>query len=123
MLKGSLGFPDEEAAQTHAIEPQCRRDCITILQPGAHGIDALIMGVAVIVECRGFQTEMVPLPIRPGMSLQQVTQAVTNLPFAGTDCAQPMLDVVGFSTSTPSAIADFVAGRLGEGAGAESTEE
>jgi hypothetical protein len=38
-----------------------------------------------------------------------------------------MLDVVGFSTSTPSAIADFVAGRLGDrdgpGADAGSMEE
>ncbi len=126
----------------------------------------------------GFQTQMVPLSIRRGMSLEQATRAISNLPFAGTDCAQPMLDalnhnlavdafivytdsetwagkihpvqalreyrlktgiparlvvvgmtsngftiadpedagmldVVGFSTSTPSAIADFVAGRLG----------
>jgi 60 kDa SS-A/Ro ribonucleoprotein len=127
---------------------------------------------------RGFQTIMLPLGIEAGMSLAAVTRAVSNLPFAGTDCAQPMLDalkhnlavdafivytdsetwagkihpvqalreyrnktgiparlvvvgmtsngftiadpddagmldVVGFSTSTPSAIADFVAGRLG----------
>jgi 60 kDa SS-A/Ro ribonucleoprotein len=121
---------------------------------------------------------MVSLPIRAGMRLAQVTAAVSNLPFAGTDCAQPvldahkhnlkvdafvvytdsetwagnihpvqalreyrektgipaklivvgmtsngftiadpedagMLDVVGFSTSTPSAINDFIADRLG----------
>lgn len=133
---------------------------------------------------RGFQTEMVKLPIKAGMRLAQVTAAVSNLPFAGTDCAQPvldafqhdlavdafivytdsetwagkvhpvqalreyrqktgiaaklvvvgmtsnnftiadpndagMLDVVGFSTSTPSAIADFIAGRLGVGEGEE----
>ncbi len=131
---------------------------------------------------RGFQTAMAPLPIRAGMSLAQVTAAVTDLPFGGTDCAQPMLDalkhnlavdafivytdsetwagkihpaqalreyrqktgiaaklvvvgmtsngftiadpedagmldVVGFSTSMPSAIADFVADRLGVGEG------
>ncbi len=129
---------------------------------------------------RGFQTEMVPLSVSKGMSLEQVTRAISSLPFAGTDCAQPMLDalrhklavdafivytdsetwagkihpvqapreyrkvsgiaaklvvvgmtsngfsiadpedagmldVVGFSTSTPSAIADFVADRLGTG--------
>lgn len=34
-----------------------------------------------------------------------------------------MLDVVGFSTDTPSAIADFVAGRLGEAAPRPSEEE
>jgi len=141
---------------------------------------------------RGFQTQMVPLSIQAGMSLAQAIKAVSNLPFAGTDCAQPMLDalkhnlkvdafivytdsetwagavhpsqalreyrkktgipaklvvvgmtsnrftiadpndagmldVVGFSTSTPSAIADFVAGRLGDrdgpGADAGSMEE
>jgi 60 kDa SS-A/Ro ribonucleoprotein len=131
---------------------------------------------------RGFQTEMVPLQVKKGMSLAQATASVSNLPFAGTDCAQPvldalkhnlevdafivytdsetwagkihpaqalrdyrqktgiparlvvvgmtsngftiadpndagMLDVVGFSTSTPSAIADFVTGSLGTGAG------
>ena len=130
------------------------------------------------VTIRGFQTQMVPLPIRAGMSLAQVTAVVSNLPFAGTDCAQPMLDalkhnlkvdafivytdsetwagkihpvqalreyrqktgipaklivvgmtsngftiadpedagmldVVGFSTNTPSAISDFIANRLG----------
>lgn len=134
------------------------------------------------VTIRGFQTQLVPLPIRAGMSLAQVTAAVSNLPFAGTDCAQPMLDalkhnfkvdafivytdsetwagkihpvqalreyrqktgipaklivvgmtsngftiadpedagmldVVGFSTNTPSAITDFITGRLGMGEG------
>jgi len=134
------------------------------------------------VTIRGFQTQLVPLPIRAGMSLAQVTAAVSNLPFAGTDCAQPMLDalkhnfkvdafivytdsetwagkihpvqalreyrqktgipaklivvgmtsngftiadpedagmldVVGFSTNTPSAITDFITGRLGVGEG------
>jgi 60 kDa SS-A/Ro ribonucleoprotein len=36
-----------------------------------------------------------------------------------------MLDVVGFSTDTPSAIADFIAGRLGAAApaGEERAEE
>ena len=131
---------------------------------------------------RAFQTQMWPLPIRKGMSLSQVTKTVSDLPFGGTDCAQPMLDalqhnlkvdafivytdsetwagpihpvqalreyrqktgipaklivvgmtsngftiadpqdagmldVVGFSTNTPSAISDFVAGRLGQGEG------
>ncbi len=133
---------------------------------------------------RGFQDQMVRLDIRRGMSLAQATAAVSNLPFAGTDCAQPMLDalkhnlavdafivytdsetwagkvhpvqalheyrektgipaklvvvgmtsngfsiadpqdagmldVVGFSTNTPSAISDFIAGRLGRGEGGE----
>lgn len=132
---------------------------------------------------RAFQEQMTPLPVRAGMSLEQVVKAVTNLPFGGTDCAQPMLDaikhnllvdafvvytdsetwagqvhpvqalnqyrqktgipaklvvvgmtsngftiadpadagmldVVGFSTSTLSAINDFVADRLGAGAAA-----
>jgi len=58
MLQGSLGFANKEAAQSHAIEPQTSRDCITILQPGAHGIESLVMSIAVIVECRGFQTEI-----------------------------------------------------------------
>lgn len=131
---------------------------------------------------RAFQTQMWPLPIRKGMSLAQVTKTVSDLPFGGTDCAQPMLDalqhnlkvdafivytdsetwagkihpvqalreyrqktgipaklivvgmtsngftiadpqdagmldVVGFSTNTPSAISDFIAGRLGQGEG------
>jgi 60 kDa SS-A/Ro ribonucleoprotein len=131
---------------------------------------------------RGFQTEMTPLPMRRGLSLAQVTKLISNLPFGGTDCAQPvldalrhnlavdafivytdsetwagkihpvqalreyrqktgipaklvvvgmtsngfsiadpedagMLDVVGFSTNTPSAISDFVADRLGAGHG------
>ena len=129
---------------------------------------------------RGFQTQMLPLPIRAGMSLAQAVAAVSDLPFAGTDCAQPMLDalkhnlavdafivftdsetwagsihpaqalreyrkqtgiparlvvvgmtsngftiadsddagmldVVGFSTNTPTAISDFIADRLGGG--------
>ena len=129
---------------------------------------------------RGFQTSMLELPVRPKMSLEQVTAAISGLPFGGTDCAQPMLDalqhklkvdafvvytdsetwagkihpvqalrdyrektgiparlvvvgmtsngfsiadpndagmldVVGFSTSTPAAIADFIADRLGAG--------
>jgi len=132
---------------------------------------------------RAFQERMTPLSIHAGMSLEQVVQVVYNLPFAGTDCAQPMLDaikhnlqvdafiiytdsetwagqihpvqalrqyrqktgipaklvvvgmtsngfsiadpadagmldVVGFSTSTPSAINDFVADRLGASAAA-----
>jgi 60 kDa SS-A/Ro ribonucleoprotein len=134
---------------------------------------------------RGFQTEMTPLAVRKGMSLETVTRAVSNLPFGGTDCALPvldalkhnlavdafvvytdsetwagkihpaqalreyrqktgiparlvvvgmtsngftiadpddagMLDVVGFSTTTPSAISDFISSRLsGGGAGTE----
>ncbi len=134
---------------------------------------------------RGFQTQMVPLPIKAGHSLAQAVRAVSNLPFGGTDVAQPMLDalkhnlavdafvvytdsetwagkihpvqalrdyrektgiparlvvvgmtsngftiadpedagmldVVGFSTNTPAAIADFIADRLGASeAGAE----
>ncbi len=129
---------------------------------------------------RGFQTRMVPLPVRLGMSLEKITRAISNLPFGGTDCALPMrdalrhglavdafivytdsetwagdihpvqalreyrrktgiparlvvvgmtsngftiadpedagmLDVVGFSTNTPSAISDFITGRLGAG--------
>jgi 60 kDa SS-A/Ro ribonucleoprotein len=132
------------------------------------------------VVIRGFSWKLVKLSIRPGMSLEQVVRKVSGLPFAATDCAQPMLDalkhglevdafivytdsetwagdihpvqalrdyrektgiparlvvvgmtsngftiadpedagmldVVGFSTSTPSAIADFVADRLGAG--------
>lgn len=135
---------------------------------------------AVII--RGFQTSMVPLPIKAGMSLEAVTRTISNLPFGGTDCAQPMLDalqhnlavdafivytdsetwagkihpvqalreyrqktgipaklivvgmtsngftiadpedagmldVVGFSTNTPSAITDFITGHLGMGGG------
>ena len=127
---------------------------------------------------RGFQTGMMPLPIKKGMNLEEATRVISNLPFGGTDCAQPMLDalkhnlkvdafivytdsetwagkihpvqalreyrqktgipaklivvgmtsngftiadpedagmldVVGFSTSTPSAISDFITGRLG----------
>jgi 60 kDa SS-A/Ro ribonucleoprotein len=129
---------------------------------------------------RGFQTHMVQLPVRKGMSLQDTIRVISGLPFAGTDCAQPMLnalqhnlavdafivytdsetwagnihpvqalreyrqktgipaklivvgmtsngftiadpedagmlDVVGFSTNTPSAIADFITGSLGMG--------
>lgn len=135
---------------------------------------------AVII--RGFQTSMVPLPIKAGMNLEAVTRTISNLPFGGTDCAQPMLDalqhnlavdafivytdsetwagkihpvqalreyrqktgipaklivvgmtsngftiadpedagmldVVGFSTNTPSAITDFITGHLGMGGG------
>jgi len=131
---------------------------------------------------RGFQTNMLPLPIKEGMSLEAVTRAISNLPFGGTDCALPMLnalkhnlavdafivytdsetwagkihpaqalreyrqktgipaklivvgmtsngftiadpqdsgmlDVVGFSTNTPSAISDFITGSLGLDAG------
>jgi 60 kDa SS-A/Ro ribonucleoprotein len=43
---------------------------------------------------RGFQTSMVPLPVKPGMSLEAVTHAISNLPFGGTDCAQPVLDAL-----------------------------
>ena len=32
-----------------------------------------------------------PLNIRPGMTLEQAIQTVSNLPFGGTDCALPML--------------------------------
>jgi 60 kDa SS-A/Ro ribonucleoprotein len=131
-----------------------------------------------MVIIRGFQTHMSPLNIDARMSLAQVTAAISNLPFGGTDCSLPMLDalknnlavdafviytdsetwagathpvqalreyrqktgiparlvvvgmtsngftiadpedagmldVVGFSTNTPTAIADFVANRLG----------
>lgn len=129
---------------------------------------------------RGFQNTMIPLNIRKGMRLGEVTRVITDLPFGSTDCAAPMLDalehrlavdafvvytdnetwagmmhpvqalnqyrqktgiparlvvvgmtsngftiadpndagmldVVGFSTSTPSAIADFITDRLGAG--------
>lgn len=38
-----------------------------------------------------FQQTMLPLSISPGMRLDDAVKAVSNLPFAGTDCAQPML--------------------------------
>ncbi len=43
---------------------------------------------------RGFQTSMVPLSIKQSMSLEAVTRVISNLPFGGTDCAQPMLDAL-----------------------------
>ncbi len=39
----------------------------------------------------GFGATMVPLPLSPSMRLDQAVQAVSDLPFAATDCAQPML--------------------------------
>lgn len=134
------------------------------------------------VVIRGFQMNMTPLRIKPGMSLEAVTREISDLPFGGTGCARPMLDalkhrlavdafivytdsetwagniypaqalreyrrktgipaklivvgmtsngfsisdpkgtgmldVVGFSTNTPSVINDFIAERLGVGEG------
>jgi 60 kDa SS-A/Ro ribonucleoprotein len=39
----------------------------------------------------GFGSEMVKLPISPSMRLDDAVRAVSGLPFARTDCAQPML--------------------------------
>jgi len=38
-----------------------------------------------------FSTEMIPLNITAKMRLDNVVKAISNLPFGGTDCAQPML--------------------------------
>jgi len=38
-----------------------------------------------------FTSGIVPLAIDPSMSLDEVIQATSRLPFGGTDCAQPML--------------------------------
>jgi 60 kDa SS-A/Ro ribonucleoprotein len=46
------------------------------------------------VTIRGFQTGMLPLPIRKGMGLEESTRVISNLPFGGTDCAQPILDAL-----------------------------
>lgn len=168
------------------VTPTGKRLYLALDVSGSMSVGAIssIPGLALItvnterkVIIRGFQTGMTSLSIRAGMSLAQVTAAVSNLPFGGTDCALPildalnhnlavdafivytdsetwagkihpvqalreyhkktgiparlvvvgmtsngftvadpedagMLDVVGSSTSTPSAIADFVAGRL-----------
>lgn len=39
----------------------------------------------------GFGHELVPVPISPHMRLDQVVQAVSDIPMGGTDCALPML--------------------------------
>jgi len=39
----------------------------------------------------GFGATMAPLPLSPSMRLDQAVQAVSDLPFGATDCAQPML--------------------------------
>jgi len=39
----------------------------------------------------GFGQTMAPLRLSPGMRLDQAVHAVSDLPFAATDCAQPML--------------------------------
>jgi 60 kDa SS-A/Ro ribonucleoprotein len=39
----------------------------------------------------GFGSEMVSLPISPSMRLDDAVRIVSGLPFASTDCAQPML--------------------------------
>ena len=41
-----------------------------------------------------FSTEMIPLNITAKMRLDSVVAAVSDLPFGGTDCAQPMLYVL-----------------------------
>ncbi len=38
-----------------------------------------------------FQTELLPLTISPRQRLDDVIKTVSGLPFAGTDCAQPMI--------------------------------
>lgn len=38
-----------------------------------------------------FQDKLVPIDISPKMRLDQVVRKVSNLPFGGTDCSQPML--------------------------------
>lgn len=49
------------------------------------------MAVESNVECIGFSTEIVKLNISPKMRLEDVIKNISNLPFARTDCAQPML--------------------------------
>ena len=39
----------------------------------------------------GFGATMAPLPLSPSMRLDDAVRAVSGLPFAATDCAQPML--------------------------------
>lgn len=41
--------------------------------------------------CVGFSTTLIPLSISPRQRLDDALKAVENLPFSGTDCAQPML--------------------------------
>ena len=46
------------------------------------------------VVIKGFQKELVPLGIQRGQALEKVVAEISNLPFGGTDCAQPMLDAL-----------------------------
>ncbi|MGV0949140.1 MAG: TROVE domain-containing protein [Azonexus sp.] len=39
----------------------------------------------------GFSQRFIPLEIRPGMSLTQAVEKISNLPFEGTDCSLPMV--------------------------------
>ncbi len=43
---------------------------------------------------KGFSTELTPLNISKQDSLEAVVKKITGLPFAGTDCALPMLDAL-----------------------------
>ena len=39
----------------------------------------------------GFSTNIVPIPIHPGMDIETVMTVVDSVPMGGTDCAQPMI--------------------------------
>ncbi|HEX6443583.1 MAG TPA: TROVE domain-containing protein [Streptosporangiales bacterium] len=43
------------------------------------------------VDVVGFTTTLQPLPLSPRQRLDDAIRAVSNLPFGGTDCAQPLL--------------------------------
>ncbi len=52
-----------------------------------------IVGFTAVDETQGYSqaAKLTPLPLSPGMRLDDAVRAVENLPFGGTDCALPML--------------------------------
>ena len=54
-------------------------------------LSLVTMATEPITEVVGFTTGLTPLAISPRQRLDDVIRTVSNLPFGGTDCAQPML--------------------------------
>ena len=57
----------------------------------AAAISAVLLRTEKEVEIMGFQDTFVPLPFTKESSVKEMVEAVNDLEFGSTDCAQPML--------------------------------
>jgi 60 kDa SS-A/Ro ribonucleoprotein len=115
------GMSLEQAVQMVSNLPFGRTDCAQpILDALQHNLD--VDAFVIYTDSETWAGQIHPVQAlkmyrqKTGIPAQLIVVGMTSNGFSIADPNDAgMLDVVGFSTSTPSAIADFIAGRLGEG--------